>query len=198
MRLIIDSDICTKYNFSVDEILLLLLIMRGQDVKDQVKNLIGRGLVQKNDDGYTVSESVREMLDKIVLESGNASEKRLSTLAMKMQKCFPEGKPYGSITYYRANKREIIFRLQSFFKQYGDFPDEEIVDATRRFVESFHGNYKYLPVITNFIIKTSKTTDSFGNPVIENTSQLATQLENKDDTGHADNNDDSWLFSNRN
>ena len=198
MKLIINSDLCAKQQLNIEESLILYLISRGCNLTNIIAELVNRGLANKQDDCFVLPSSTKKILDEILLGSGNINETRLNNLATKMQKCFPEGKPQGSITYYMANKREIIFKLQRFFAQYGDYSDDDIVDVTKKYVESYHGNYKYLPVITNFIIKTVKSFDEFGNPVVEEISQLATQLENKEAEESVHVNDDSWLFSSRN
>lgn len=157
--------------------------------------------MQKQDGKFIIPEFTKSVVQKITSESGNINEDRLNSLASKIQKCFPEGKPQGSVAYYRANKREIIFQLQKFFIHYGNYSDEDILNATKSYVESFRGNYRYLPIITNFILKSTKTLDEMGNPVIKESSQLATQLENKqqeEGKGRVAINDDSWLVNSRN
>lgn len=201
MKLILNSDICAKYHLSIDEALILLLIMRNPDYNGTFRDLVNRGLLQNQNGKCIISTTTETLLNRMMIDSGNVDERRLSTLASKMQQCFPEGKPQGSVNYFRANKREIIFQLQKFFIQYGDYSDEDIVEATQSYVNSFHGNYRYLPIITNFILKATKTQDEMGNPVIKESSQLATQLENKQQEEERRGmaiNDDSWLFSNRN
>lgn len=199
MKLTVDSKVCAKHQLSVNEFLLLHLILQNHDCNGTVKDFVQRGLLQRQNGKVIVPESTKLLIQQVMNESGNVSEDRLNSLAGRMQKCFPEGKPQGSVTYYRANRREIIFSLQSFFGKYGSFSDDDIVDATQRYVDSFHGNYRYLPVITNYIIKSEKTLDEMGNPVIRETSQLATQLENvNDEPASIPVNDDSWLFTARN
>lgn len=201
MRLTIDNKICAKHQLSINEFFLLHLIMQGQDCKSMIETLIKRGILQEQNGKCVIPDITKGVVNDILVECGNIDNRNLDALAVKMQKCFPVGKPQGSIAYYRSNKREIIFQLQKFFFQYGNYSDEDIITATRMFVDSFNGNYKYLPVITNFILKSTKTLDEFGNPVIKESSQLATQLENKqqEEEGYGVAiNGDSWLFSNRN
>lgn len=201
MRLTIDSKICAKHQLNVNEFFLLHLIMQGQDCKNMIETLVRRGILQEQDGKCIIPDITKSVVNDILVECGNIDNKNLDTLAMKMQKCFPMGKPQGSIAYYRSNKREIIFQLQKFFLQYGNYSDEDIIAATKMFVDSFNGNYKYLPVITNFILKSTKTLDELGNPVVKESSQLATQLENKQqekEGGRVAINDDSWLYTDRN
>jgi hypothetical protein len=123
-------------------------------------------------------------------------EKRLLNLAEKLRKCFPEGKMPGTAYYYRCNNREVFLKLKKFFTQYGDYTDEEIVDATKRFVASYQGNYRYLPLAKYFISKNKTITDEDGKNHITEVSLLATYLENKEE-GDINNSGD-WLMSSRN
>lgn len=200
MKLVLNSKICDKYQFSLEEILILYLVMHNPDFNATINALKDRGLLQSQDGKYSISDSAKSSLCNVMAESGNINETRLSNLAIEMQKCFPQGKPQGSVNYFRANKREIIFQLQKFFVQYGNYPDEDILSATKDYIESFRGNYRYLPIITNFILKTTKILDERGDPVIKESSQLATQLENRRQEGNKEAviNDDSWLVTSRN
>jgi hypothetical protein len=175
--------------------------MQGQDCKDMIEILTKRGILQNQNGKCVIPETTKNVVNNILIECGNIDNRNLDALAVKMQKCFPEGKPQGGVAYYRANKREIVFQLQKFFFQYGSYSDEDIIAATKGFVDSFNGNYKYLPVITNFILKSTKALDELGNPVVKESSQLATQLENKhqnDGRVGVAINDDSWLYTDRN
>lgn len=201
MNLILNNEVCAKYQFSLEETLILYLIMRNPDFNVTFNNLKNRGLLQNRNGKCSISDNAKNSLYRIMTESGNIDENRLNKLASDMQKCFPQGKPQGSVNYFRANKREIVFQLQKFFVQYGNYSDEDILAATKDYIASFHGNYRYLPIITNFILKTTKTLDEMGNPVIKESSQLATQLENRqqeEEGGVVAINDDSWLYTDRN
>lgn len=201
MKLILNSEVCNNYQLSFEETLILFLVTHNPDFKITINTLRDRGLLQSQNGKYIISDLAKASLCRIMVESGNIDEARLNNLAVEMQKCFPQGKPQGSVNYFRANKREIVFQLQKFFIQYGDYSDEDILTATKSYINSFHGNYRYLPIITNFILKTTKTLDEMGNPVIKQSSQLATQLENKqqeEEEGGVTINDDSWLYADRN
>lgn len=201
MKLILNGEICSKYQLNLNETLILYLIMQNLDINDTICALKNRGLLQNQDDKLSVSDAAKDSLNKIITESGNIDKARLDKLASELQRCFPQGKPQGSVSYYRANKREIVFQLQKFFLQYGNYSDEEIIAVTKDYIKSFNGNYRYLPIITNYILKVTKTLDEMGNPVIKESSQLATQLENgqqEEERGGVAINDDSWLYTDRN
>ena len=85
--------------------------------------------------------------------------------------------------------------MKKFFEQHGDYTDEEILEATKRFVASFKGNYRYLPLIKYFIIKNKTVAGEDGRNYITEVSELASYLENKEDR-YADS--DEWLVTARN
>ena len=104
---------------------------------------------------------------------------------------------YGQLTpyYYRCNNGEVVKKLKKFFSIYGDVSNEDILDATRRYVASFQGNYTNMRLIKYFILKDDVRPTEDGNHV-EQISDLATFLENKGEED--DNNNDSWLMNSRN
>ena len=90
-----------------------------------------------------------------------------------------------------------MLKLKKFFKMYGNYTDDDIVDATKRFIASFNGNYKYLPLIKYFIIKNKKVMDEDDSYHVVEVSPLADFLENKEDNNVVTASDD-WLVEIRN
>ena len=90
-----------------------------------------------------------------------------------------------------------MLKLKKFFITYGEYTDEQILEATKKFVAAFNGNYKYLPLIKYFISKMKPIQDEEG--VVKNIehSPLADCLENMNDKD-INVNDDSWLINIRN
>jgi hypothetical protein len=92
--------------------------------------------------------------------------------------------------------REVVLKLKKFFAQYGNYPDDKIIDATKRFVAAYNGNYRYLPLIKYFISKNKTVIDEDGTSHIQEVSELASYLENKETETRATS--DDWLMSARN
>ena len=88
---------------------------------------------------------------------------------------------YGKPTsfYYRCNKSEVARKLQKFFGIFGKVPEEDILEATKRYVESFNGDYRGMRLLKYFILKDDIKPGEDGDHV-EQISDLATFLENKD------------------
>jgi hypothetical protein len=69
--------------------------------------------------------------------------------------------------------------------------DEDILDATRRYVASFQGNYSGMRLIKYFILKDDVRQGEDGNHV-EQISDLATFLENKESEGEEGVTNEGW------
>ena len=198
MKIVIDEKICKKHHLSVMEVLLSLGIRSSEDVNETLKELEEKQVLVYKDNNYMVTQPWSDILDEILCDScsGEDDEERLIELAKKMRECFPEGKMPGTAYYYRCNVREVVLKLKKFFLQYGNYSDDKIIDATKRFIEAYNGNYRYLPLIKYFISKNKIVTDEDGTSHIQEVSELASYLENKETETKATS--DDWLMSARN
>lgn len=204
MKITIDEKVCNKHKMTMAEALLALAVrsMKAYDVFNMVQREI---LIEDNDlvDWYKVTQHWSDVLDEIISDSSGTIEKtdeELLELAKQMREIYPQGKMknrYGQLTpyYYRCNNGEVVKKLKKFFSIYGDVSNEDILDATRRYVASFQGNYTNMRLIKYFILKDDVKPSEDGNHV-EQISDLATFLENKGEED--DNNNDSWLMNSRN
>ena len=95
-----------------------------------------------------------------------------------MKELFPKGKKEGTQVYWRGNKRELT-RLKKFFKLYGsNYSKEQILKATKDYVESFNGLYNNMRVLKYFIWKDMRKTMEDGTVQVVEVSELADHLEN--------------------
>lgn len=198
MKIVIDEKICKKHHLSVTEVLVSLGIRSSEDVNETLNELEEKQVLVYKDNNYMVTQPWSDILDEILCDScsGEDNEERLIELAKKMRECFPEGKMPGTAYYYRCNVREVVLKLKKFFLQYGNYSDDKIIDATKRFIEAYNGNYRYLPLIKYFISKNKTVTDEDGTSHIQEVSELASYLENKETETKATS--DDWLMSARN
>lgn len=199
MKIVIDEKVCKKYHLSATDVILSLGIRNSENIGKDLNDLEEKGVLVYKDDQYYVTQPWSDILDEILCDSCNGAddEERLIELAKKMRECFPEGKMKGTAYYYRCNVREVVLKLKKFFAQYGNYPDDKIIDATKRFVAAYNGNYRYLPLIKYFISKNKTVIDEDGTSHIQEVSELASYLENKDKTETRATSDD-WLMSARN
>ena len=171
MKIIIDEKICTKHKMTVQEVLLALAFrMNNSDIV--IDNMLRREiLINKGD--YLVTQHWSDVLDEILSDSSGSVEKsdeELLELAKQMRELYPQGKMkdrYGRMTpyYYRCNNSEVVKKLKKFFTIFGNVPDEEILDATKRYVASFQGNYTGMRLIKYFILKDDVKPGEDGNHV---------------------------------
>lgn len=198
MKWTIDEKVCLKHHLSLEEVLMALTIRSCKDLDFTLSNLQAREVLTLQGNKYLVTQHWSDILDEILCDSSKETdnEERLRNLARKMMDCFPKDKMPGTAYYYRCNVREVSLKLKKFFLVYGEYSDEDIIDATKRFVASYRGDYKYMPLLKYFISKNKKVLGEDEEYHVQEVSELATYLENKgEDTPEED---DDWLVSSRN
>ena len=200
MKIVIDEKVCLKHKLSIEETLIALAIKYSKNIEETITNLINREVLVKDDENTYITQHWNDVLDEVLVDSSGAidDEDRLRNLAAKMKDVYPKGKMPGTPYYYQCNTREIMMKLKKFFNIYGNYTDDDIVEATKRFVSSFNGNYKFLPLIKYFIFKDKLVMDEDGMQHVSPESPLATFLENKDNNENLASASDDWLASVRN
>lgn len=189
MKLIIDEKACQKHKMTLEEVLLTLALRRGLTGNDIQEMLEKEILVEgKGTDWYQVTQHWSDVIDDILLDSvaQERTDEQLLDLALKVQECFPKQKMkdrWGRETsyYYRCNRTEIKRHLKMFFEGYGNVPDEEVLDATKRYVASFNGDYNgKMRLAKYFIWKNDRKMNADEEVHVEQLSDLATFIENKE------------------
>lgn len=207
MKITIDEKVCLDHEMTVPEFLMALAVRSGID-GNQIHNMLNREILveEQANSWYMVTQHWSEVLDEILCDSSQQCEKtdeELLELAKKMREVYPQGKMkdrFGRETpyYYRCNNSEIVKKLKKFFTLFGNYSDEEIVDATKRYVAACHGDYNgKLRLIKYFILKDAVKETEDGNHV-EQVSDLLTFLENKESEEEEGINSDDWLMNVRN
>ena len=162
MKIEVNDEICKKYNLSIEEALVLIgLKYSSQEVFQKLNKerfLLDLGSSIFNEETkYKLSRKANEVLSCILAESTDVVAKRttnIEELADKLRNIYPSGKIYNTNYYYRCNRQDIINKLKTFFKMYGTkYTDEQIINATQKYVNSFNGNYAYLKLLKYFIWK---------------------------------------------
>ena len=191
----IDERVCEKYNLNLSEVLAMMLVKSCESLQDLTTSLIQKGAIVEQDGKYLVTTGYDDRVNSVLLDSeANApSEERLENLAAKMNELFPKLKKTKN-AYFRGNKTDLTLKLKKFFKRYGSYSDEEILNATKRYVESFNGDYTFMRILKHFIWKDEKKIDGEGKGYVEEVSDLATWIENAD---AVDSSDDTWLVKAR-
>ena len=118
-----------------------------------------------------------------------SEEDRYDNLAKKLQELFPKGKKPGTNYMWRDSYSIIARKLRTVIKKFGiGFTDEEAILATKKYVDSFKGDYRYMQLLKYFILKKDTTT-------LEENSQFLSYLENLNDADiDADNPSNDWTI----
>jgi len=185
MKYYIDEDVLKKYHLSINDLLGIMLFKNGCDPQQFIDSLLKRDFIVKDMFGdYKVTQAYDDIMQKILLESEESIPKDpdLNYLVGEVRSLFPKGLKTGSAAW-RGNKREITLRFQKFFKLYENrYSDEEIIEATKKYIDSFNGNYTYMRILKYFILKDEIKIREDGTRYVEQVSELANFLENDTNT----------------
>ena len=199
MKLIIDEKTCLKHKMTLVEVLFALAFRVSNE--DTLSNMLSREILVDVGGQMQVTQHWSDVLDEIISDSSGKVEKsdeELLQLAQQMRELYPQGKMRnrnGQLTsyYYRCNNSEVVKKLKKFFTIFGNVSDEDILNATRRYVASFQGNYTGMRLIKYFIIKDDVKPSEDGTCHVEQISDLATFLENKEEgEGEEVNTQEAW------
>ena len=198
MKITLDEKTCLKNKLTLQEALIATAVSMG-NYKSVFDNMINRhvlGIMGQSLDSKW-KDTIKNLIDN--------EDARLEALATKVQECFPKQKMmYANGTtspfYFRCNKTEIKNKLKKFLTIYGDVSDEDIIDATKRYVASYASKgYRGMRLAKYFIMKDDRKLMADDEIHVEEISDLATFLENKTEDTPSDIVDgDDWLMNSRN
>lgn len=198
MKITLDEKVCLKQKLTLQEALIAAAMSMGK-YKETLSNMVTRGIVRQ--DYPTLTDEWWEPINELI----GADDVRFEALATKVQECFPKQKminAYGqeSPFYFRCNKTEIKNKLKKFISIYGEVSDEDIIDATKRYVATYAPKgYRGMRLAKYFIIKDDRKLCADDEVHVEQLSDLATFLENKTEEEASDIVDgDDWLMNSRN
>lgn len=197
MTISLNKEACSNNGITLEEALLMLAIANKVDLKEAEQALIKKGYITADRDdlfqqiGWRLTNKGTEIIDSVVLDSDKHQEPkdRLNSLATKLKEIFPKGKKDGTNYYWAEGVALIVRRLKLFFKKYGnDFTDEQIIQATEKYVQGFNGNYQYMRLLKYFIFK--EKVGAGGE--VEGDSELISYIEN---AGQEENLRNDWTSS---
>ena len=177
MRIVIDSAVVQDAGLTMEEfsVLLYYLCDGTGTLNDVLCNILWeKNYLIKTEDGYIINNNMLSTIEEWFGMSAviNTGEDRLTVLARNMRNIFPDGKKEGTNYYWKDSVPLVAKRLAIFFKNYGDhYTNEQIIDATQRYVDSFNGNYKFMHLLKYFIRKRDPFTGEYN-------SELLSYLEN--------------------
>lgn len=182
MKIIISPEGCRKNNVDVSDILLLLKHSMPLHEEQSQQKLIEMGLITAERDqnyqqiGWRVTKKGSNLLESVFVESDkeDKSMEELLEIAEGLKSIFPQGRKEGTSNYWAESKLLIVKRLKAFFKKYGsDYTKEQILEAAKKYVEGFNGEYQYMRTLKYFIFRDRNTLGE-----AEASSDLLTYIEN--------------------
>lgn len=193
----INKEILAKSGISVDMAFYLASIYFDRPYTYDTFDLASKqGLITYNHlDRYNLPIQPKltregvELVESIFLNSEFKGDKGVDTdrydeLADKLRELYPKGRKEGTSYLWRDSHVKIANKLRTLVKKYNfKFTDEQAINATQRYIESFNGNYSYMQLLKYFILKKDKDTG-------EENSQLMSYIENEDCTDAAN---DDWM-----
>lgn len=198
MKITLDEKTCLKNKLTLQEALIATAVSLGGYDKT-LNNMILRGIVNSS------HTEVLSDWENIIKKLTDTEDSRYEELALQVQACFPKQKmiyPNGTTSpfYFRCNKGEIKNKLKKFIEVYGEVSDEDIIDATKRYVASYAPKgYRGMRLAKYFLIKDDRKLSADDEVHVEQLSDLATFLENKTEDTPSDIVDgDDWLMNSRN
>lgn len=159
MNISINEEVLSKWNLSLQEFLFLLFNMKEGDVNNCISSLIKKGWVDQNlfdSTKVVISNNRKEDITTILVDSEKVETKfEFEELADKLREVFPKGKKPGTTYMWRDTTAVIAKKLKILVTKYNcKFTEEQAIKATKAYVNSFGGNYKYMQLLKYFILKT--------------------------------------------
>ncbi len=165
MNITINEAVLEKYNLTLDEFLVLYLCSKEVDIESIIKQLIENKIVDRdlhNKVSAVVSNNTKELIASIIIDSDKTTinkDVEFNDLAKKMRDLFPEGRKEGTTYYWRDSVAIIARKLKTLVAKFdAKFTEEQALEATRKYVESFNGDFRYMQLLKYFILKTDKNT----------------------------------------
>lgn len=183
MKLTIDQTILDKNNLTIEEFLVLFLSAREVDIGVISQSLVAKGLADKDlfsSGKLVISDKVKDLISTISIDSDkNVIDKdsEFIELATELREIYPAGRKDGTTYMWRGTTAEVAKKLKTLVVKYGyTINREDVLKATKEYVNSFNGNYRYMQLLKYFILKSVRDAD--GNVDIK--SELMSLIENSD------------------
>lgn len=162
MNLSIDTDVLRKYNLSLERFLIMLLAYFHVDYTHQTNELIKNEILYKDlfsDGNLCCSGNTRKLIACILIESSpllaEAPVKEFETLALQLMLLYPTGNKPDTTYPWCGSLQEIAQKLRVLVVEHHFlFTEAEARQATRQYVESFHGDFTYMKLLKYFLLRT--------------------------------------------
>ena len=193
MKLTIDQTVLDKNGLTLEEFLVLYLGAKDVDIESVSQSLIAKGLADIDlftNGRIVISDKVKDLVSTISIDSDkNVIDKdsEFMKLATELREIYPAGRKDGTTYMWRGTTAEVAKKLKTLVVKYGfTINKENVIKATKEYVSSFNGNYRYMQLLKYFILKSVKDAD--GNVDIK--SELMSFIEN---SGQLDKQKEDWV-----
>lgn len=175
-KLTVDKADLTREQIREGDFFFTLLYLLGYDIEELEEDMLNRGTAK-----FELGKVVPTMLSiaevQRIISHSNApelSKDDLIALAKRMKEIFPKGFMVDGIPWTEGPIL-IVQRLEGFIRRFGNYPVEDIVKATERYVLA-KKNTSFMKSLKNFIYKEVELSDG----TIDLQSDLYNFLENPD------------------
>lgn len=193
MKLTIDQTILDKNSLTLDEFLILYLSAKDVDIGSISQSLVAKGLADKDlfsEGKLIISDKVKDLISTVIIDSDKNvidKDEEFTSLALELREIYPAGRKDGTSYMWRGTTAEIAKKLKTLVVKYGySLNKEDVIKATKEYVNSFNGNYRYMQLLKYFILKSVKDADNN----VEVKSELMSLIEN---SGQLDAQRDDWV-----
>lgn len=168
MTITIDEQICREHGLEITDVMLLYIYINKIDVKENTDLLLSLQymLPSKLKEGqYAFSENTKELVSSIFISSKNALVENIKKnlkkeeltpykeMAREMIDLYPRGRKEEHYIW-RGSESTIADRLRKLSSKFHVKLDKDkVVEATRKYVESFHEDYTFMRTLQYFILK---------------------------------------------
>lgn len=186
MQFIIDTDKLNSLGEEADVLLYLVsLYLKHPITEDTPIKAHNKGYTLKQSSSfftpYTIEREGIFKVEQLFLNSeikNNKEGESFEEIADAMRELYPKGLKPGTSYQWKDSTSIIAQRLKALVKKYNvTFTKEEAIDATKRYVASFNGNFRYMQILKYFISKQVTVGSS-----AEQNSQFLSFLQNKEET----------------
>lgn len=199
MKYVIDTDVLKELDIGIDEAMYIVSLYLNKNITSEtfdklnskgltfIKSFDEKGLypldVDLSINGIQKAELI--FAHSEIQEKTSDDKDRFNELAAALRELYPTGKKSGTNYQWRDSVSIISARLKTLVRKYNcTFTNEQAIAATKAYIQSFNGDYRYMQLLKYFICKNVAV-----DGVVENNSQLLSWIEN---LGQEDSQNQDW------
>lgn len=182
MKFIIDTLQARKNKISLEKYLICIAIAicdKRMNFKNHYEELFEGNMIFEDDLGIHLTEKAMQKVSSSLNIEGIQDERtaKLNDIACAMKDVYPKGIKPGTVSSWRGTTKTITDHLERFFSKFGEYSKDQIVQATKEYVDSFNGNFDMMKTLPYFIVKNEAYFDDNGMQHYKEKSLLAERIE---------------------